>query len=114
MIVWSEYYRFSADEVEAIGTSESMSVSHPFALTVYFKSGNKLSINYADMKSRKAALLDLSRQIDREKRSDTEKIHNSLYILKCSINRIDKRQLRIWQQLKVLLGLKGEEHDDGK
>ena len=111
MIVWSDYYRFSAEEVEAIAISESRIGSHPFMLTVYFKSGNKLSISYADMKSRKEAMLDLSRQIDIEKRQDTEKIHNSLYILNDSINRIDKRQLRIWKQLKALLG--GKVDNDG-
>lgn len=109
MIVWSEHYRFSAEEVEAIGTSDSGYGSHPYMLTVYFKSGNKLSISYADITSRKNAMSDLSRQIDREKRQDTEKIHNAIYLIRDSLNRIDKRQLRIWKQLKDLLGVKVEE-----
>ena len=109
MVVWSNNYRFSAEEVEAIGTSDSGYGSHPYMLTVYFKSGNKLSISYADMTSRKNAMSDLSRQIDREKRQDTEKIHNVLYLIQDSLNRIDKRQLRIWKQLKDLLGVKVEE-----
>lgn len=67
MIVWSEHYSFSAEEVEAIGTSDSGIGSHPYMMTVYFKSGQKLSINYADMRSRKEAMHDLTRQIDREK-----------------------------------------------
>lgn len=112
MIVWSEYYRFSAEEVEAIGTSDSGIGSHPYMMTVYFKSGNKLSINYADMNSRKEAMIKLVSQIDREKRQDTEKIHHALYLLQDATNRIDKRQLRIWQQLKKLLGVKVEELDD--
>lgn len=113
MVVWSNYYRFSAEEVEALGMFDGGDGSHPYQLTVYFKSGNNLSINYADIKSRKEAMLDLGRQIDREKKQDTEKIHHYLYILKDSINRIDKRQLRIWQQLKALLGVKVEEMNDG-
>ena len=109
MIVWGDYYRFSAEEVEAIGTTDSGIGSHPYRLTVHFKSGKNIAINYADMKSRKDAMLDLSRQIDREKKQDIEKIHTALYVLQGSINRIDKRQIRIWQQLKHLLGLQVEE-----
>lgn len=114
MVVWSEHYRFPAESVEAIGTSDGTSSTHPFMLTVYLKSGKTLSVSYTDKQSRKAAMLDLSRQIDSEKRRDTEKIHNSLYILKDSVNRIDKRQLRIWRQLKSLLGVKVEDELDGE
>ena len=113
MVVWSEHYRFSAEEVEAVGASDSGSETHPFVLTVYFKSGLKMSVSYGDIKSRKAAMLDLSRQIDAEKRRCIEQIHNSLFVLKDSVNRIDRRQLRIWQQLKALLGVKVEVLDDG-
>lgn len=59
-------------------------------------------------------MIDLSRQIDSEKRRDAEKIHNALlYILRDSVNRIDKRQLRIWRQLRDLLGLNVEDENDG-
>lgn len=114
MVVWSEYYRFPADRVEAIWTSDGSTGSHPYTLTVYLNSGKTLSICYTDKQSRKAAMLDLSRQIDREKRSDTEKIHNLLYILRDSVSRIDKRQLRIWRQLKALLDVKVEDESDGE
>ena len=114
MVVWSEYYRFSAEEVESVETSEGNIGSHPFKLTVNFKSGRRLSVNYPDMASRKAAFVDISRQIDSEKRRDYEKILNALYILKDSVNRIDKRQLRIWKQLNELLGVKAGEKEDGK
>lgn len=114
MVVWGQHYRFSAEEVEAIGSSESRIGSHPFQLTVYFKSGRTIAINYADMQSRKGAMLDLARQIDQEKRQDTEKIHNALYILQDATNRIDKRQLRIWKQLKTLLGAKVDGDEDGE
>ena len=108
MVVWDEYFRFSADEVEAIGKTDSNIESHPYRLTVHLKSGRNLSINYADMDSRKVAMHDLARQIDREKRQDAEKIHAALYLLQDATNRIDKRQLRIWKQLKMLLGVKEE------
>ena len=109
MVTWSNFYMFSAEEVESIELSESNIDSHPFRLTVCFKSGRNLSVNYGDMASRKAALVDISRQIDAEKRRDYEKIHNALFILKDAVNRIDKRQLRIWKQLKALLGVETEE-----
>ena len=109
MIAWSEHYRFSAEEVEAIGTSNSGTGTHPFVLTVYLKSGLKLSVSYVDMKHMKATMLDLTRQIDREKKNDAEKIHHALYLLQDVTNRMDKRQLRIWKQLKILLGVNVEE-----
>ena len=112
MVVWSEHYRFPAESVEAIGTSDENTGTHPYILTVYLKSGKTLSVSYTDKQSRKAAMFDLSRQIDSEKRRDTEKIHNSLDILKDAVSRIDKRQLRIWRQLRDLLGVKTEENEN--
>lgn len=109
MIIWSDYYRLSAEEVEAIGTSESADRTHPYILTVYLKSGNKFSVSYIDKKSRQAAMTDLSRQIDSEKRRDAERIQNALFLLQDCANRIDKRQLRIWRQLHNLMGLQTEE-----
>lgn len=111
MIVWSEFYRFSAEEVEALGTTDNTGGSHPYTLVVYLKSGNKFSVSYMDKKSQKAAMDDLCRQIDCEKKRDVEKIHNALFLLRDSVSRIDKRQLRIWRQLRDLLGLQMEESE---
>ncbi len=109
MVVWGEFYRFSAEEVESIGASTVESNTHPFLLTVYFKSGKNLSVCYGTEKHRKAAMIDLARQIDSEKRRDAEKIHIALSLLQGGVNRMEKRQLRIWRQLKELLGIKTEE-----
>lgn len=109
MVTWSEYYRFSAENVEALAVTDNTSGTHPYVLTVHFKSGNKLAVSYTDKSSRKVAMLDLSRQIDSEKRRDAEKIQNALFLLQGSANRIEKRQLRIWKQLKELLGVQPEE-----
>lgn len=114
MVAWSEHYRFPAESVEAIGTSDGTSGTHPYMLTIYLNSGRTLSVSYTDKQSRKAAMLDLSHQIDSEKRRDAEKIHNALFILRDSVNRIDKRQLRIWRQLHSLLGVTVEDLQDGK
>lgn len=110
MIVWSDYYRFAAQEVEAIGTNENTGRSHPYVLTVYLKSGNQFSVSYANEASRRAAMGELVRQIDREKNQIENEIRNKLYLVLDSVNRIDKRQLRIWRQLRDLLGLKVEEN----
>ena len=111
MVVWSDYYRFSAEDVEGIGISQNNSGTYPYALTVYLKSGNKFTVNYADKQSQRASMLDLSRQIDSERRRDREHLQNSLYLLRDSVNRIDKRQLRIWRQLRDLLGLKTDDEN---
>lgn len=109
MVQWGEFYRFSAEEVESIGVSETENRTHPYMLTVYFKSGHKLSVSYEAEKHRKAAMIYLARQIDSEKRRDAEKIHIALSLLQGGVNRMEKRQLRIWRQLKELLGIKTEE-----
>ena len=106
MIVWSDYYRFAAEEVEAIGISEKTGGSYPYVLTVYLKSGNKFSVSYTDEASRRAAMGDLVRQIDREKSETENEIRNKLYLVLDSANRIDKRQLRIWRLLRDLFDLK--------
>lgn len=112
MIIWNEYYRFAAKEVEAIGTSERTSSTHPYVLTVYLKSGNKFAVSYADEVSRRNEASNLSRQIDMELKRDSETIIKTLFLLLDTTKRIDKRQLRIWKQLKDLLGLKMEDSEN--
>lgn len=109
MVTWSDYYRFNAQEVEAIGTSEKVSNTHPYALTVFLKSGNKFSVSYADEAARRCAMVDLARQIEREMSKTENEIRNRLYLILDSVNRIDKRQLRIWRQLRDLLDIKAED-----
>ena len=113
MVTWNDYYHFAEDSVEAIGTGDNTGGTHPYVLTVYLKSGNKMSVSYADKQSRRAAMIDLSRQINSEKRKDYEGVRCALYQLQGSINRIEKRQLRIWKQLKSLLGVNVEVEEDG-
>ena len=108
MVNLENLYCFSAEEVAAIGTSEIAGSTHQFALTVYLKNENKFSVRYVDSDARNAAMHNLERQIDREKKQDFEKMHNKLFLLQDAINRVDKRQLRIWRQLKALLGVETE------
>lgn len=66
------------------------------------------SVSYQDSKSRDTARNELVRLVDRVRREDTEKILNQLTLLNYSNERIERRQLRIWRQLKALLGLSME------
>ena len=111
MVTWGEYYSFAAGEIEAIGTSETQASNFPFVLTVYLKSGVKMSVSYADQGSRSRAKRDLEKQIDREMRSASEGVITKLFIVQDSLNRMDKRQLRIWRQLRELLNLKTEDQE---
>ena len=104
MIAWSKYFHFNAEDVEYIEATE-----YPYRLTVHLKSGNAPSVSYQDSKSRDTARNELVRLVDRVRREDTEKILNQLTLLNYSNERIERRQLRIWRQLKALLGISMED-----
>lgn len=80
MIAWSKYFHFNAEDVEYIEAIDSTSGEYPYRLTVHLKSGNAPSVSYQDSKSRDTARNE----------------------------RIERRQLRIWRQLKALLGISME------
>ena len=109
MVSWDNYYKFAAKEVEVIGISDNTSGTHPYVMTVYLKSGNKISISYQDPKRRKAEMLNLTRQIEMECNREGADLRVELLCIKGTVNRIEKRQLRVWKLLKELLGLKGDE-----
>lgn len=109
MIAWSKYFHFNAEDVEYIEAIDSTSGEYPYRLTVHLKSGNAPSVSYQDSKSRDTARNEMVRLIDQVRHEDTEKILNQLTLLNYSIRTIDRRQLRIWRQLKVLLGVTVDE-----
>lgn len=109
MIKLGDYYRFSADDISAVALSDSTSPTHPFSLTVYLKSGKNFSINYSDARARKASMIDFEHQFDRERKQGFETMLNKLFLIEDAVCRVDKRQLRIWKQLKALLGVKVED-----
>lgn len=109
MIAWSKYFHFNAEDVEYIEAIDSTSGEYPYRLTVHLKSGNAPSVSYKDSKSRDTARNELVRLVDRVRHEDTEKILNQLTLLKYSNERIERRQLRIWRQLKALLGISMED-----
>lgn len=109
MIAWSKFYNFNAEDVEYIEAIDSTSGDYPYRLTVHLKSGNAISVSYKDSKSRDFARNELVKLVDRAKSEDIEKILSQLTILNYSNERIERRQLRIWRQLKALLGISMED-----
>lgn len=109
MISWDNYYKFAAKEVEVIGISDNTSGTHPYVMTVYLKSGNKISISYQNPQKRKTEMLNLSRQIEMECNREGADLRAELFTIKGTVNRMDKRQIRVWKLLKDLLKVKGDE-----
>ena len=107
MVQFDAFYFFAADQVECI-SAESGSESHPFALVIFLKSGKRLAVNYKTQKERDSAKQIMVNRIESDLRRDREQISNRLYLIDDAVKRIDKRQLRIWRQLKALLHLDKE------
>lgn len=104
MVNLSNLYFFSAKEIECI-EPYSVKVNDRYRLTVYTKSGKSYSASYANVKERDSAKTDLIRQIERATTEHEQKVLNRLYLIQNTAERMDKRQLKIWRQLKDLLGI---------
>jgi hypothetical protein len=109
MISFSKYYNLSAEDVECIEATTVESADFPYRLTVHLKSGKQHSVSYKDSKSRDTAKLEMVRQVECQKRQESEKVLSMLYTIKYAVERIDRRELRIWRQLRDLLGIRVEE-----
>lgn len=107
MVQFESYYFFAADQVECV-SAESGNNSHPYALVVYLKSGRKLSVNYKTQNELDRAKQIMVSRIESDLRRDREQVFNRLYLIDDAVKRIDKRQLRVWRQLKALLHLDKE------
>lgn len=97
---------FASDQVDMIECSvNGGNKDYPFALSVCLRSGRKYTVIYQDEKARARAAERLARCIDNEKKDTLEKVFWKLRELEYGVNRVDKRQLRIWRQLKKLLSI---------
>lgn len=110
MIAFSTYYHFSAEDVESIEETSGEHEDYPYKLTVYLRSGKLYSVSYKYCESRDKARDEIVRQVECQKRADSEKILNSLYLIRSELSRIDRRELRIWRQLRDLLEVRVEEN----
>lgn len=113
MIKFDNYYYISEDDVVAIEKGKDGSNTHPFTLSVRTRDGKLYSVNYAYEIDRNRVADDMARQVEREtigrRASTLADIYNKLYLIDDCVRRVDKRGLRIWRQLKDLLGVKVEE-----
>lgn len=113
MIDFEGYYSFAPEQVESVeADTRTDETGYPFTLSVWLKSGRKLSVNYATKKGRDNAKRLLENNIEIALRRDTERLQSQLSYMEDVIRRIDKRQLRIWRQLKAILQLTASEDEE--
>lgn len=103
---------FYDTEVESIQRYESGVQNYPYGLRVYFKSGRTIGVNYPSKLMRDAESYRLNALCRQESDAIMERIANRLFLVEGAVKRIDKRQLRIWRQLKALLDLKDDEDEE--
>lgn len=112
MIDFDGYFSFPADQVESVEIGTRNDTTHPHILTVNMKSGKTHSVSYKNKADRDRQKQLLVNRISSELRSDYERLYNKLYLIEDCMKRVDKRQLRIWRQLKTLLHLSVEDIDE--
>lgn len=109
MIDFEGYYHVAAEQIEYIDMKTNANNNAPFGLFLHLTSGKELGVWYRTEALRKAGYAKLTRQIESEKRQNDNAVLGRLYQIEAIVNRVDKRTLRIWRQLKGLLHLEGEE-----
>lgn len=113
MVDFEGYYSFAADQVECVErVTNKDNTTYPFTVYVILKSGRKLGVNYKTQKDADNAKRVIVNRISFALRNDYEQLYNKLYLVEDCVKRIDKRQLRIWRQLRALLHLAVEEGDE--
>lgn len=105
MVDFEGYYSFPADQVESVEVYTLSADEMPHKLRVTLKSGRSLVVNYKSKAARDGAKQILCNRIDQELRQESVQISNKLFLVLDYVQRLDKRQFRIWRQLKQLLQL---------
>lgn len=109
MIDFEGYYTIAAEQVEYIAATDRGTGDCPYSLDVHLLSGRTLSVSYRTTIARTAGRNKLERQIEAERRRDSDQIIARLSLIRDGVERVDKRQFRIWKQLKELLKLPPDE-----
>ena len=112
VIEFSSYYFIQEEDVEAILKTEDNGKGFPYGLTIRVRSGLEYVVYYQSKEIRDSDARQFSLQVDRivrDRDRTNEAILNRLYLMDDRLRRVDKRGLRIWQQLKTLLGVEVEE-----
>ena len=112
MIDFGNYYHFAPEQVECLEVENAGQGPNKYALWVHLKSGKKFGISYATQKARDEAHRSLAHRINAALRQDADRFHTRLYLVEDAVKRIDKRQLKIWRQLKALLQLTANEDEE--
>ena len=108
MVNFEGYYSFPADQVESVEVYTLSTDEMPYKLKIALKSGRYLTVAYKNKAKRDGAKQILCNRIDQELRQDNIQILGKLLSIDAKTDRMEKRQLKIWRQLKQLLHIKGE------
>ena len=104
MIDFEGIYSVDAERVEFIsmrsGTGEA-----PYGLFLTMRSGKELGLWYRTEFSRKQGKERIVREIECDRRREELDIQERLTEIMRVVERTEKRQLRIWRQLKELLSV---------
>ena len=108
MIDFEGFYSVDAEQVEYIGTRNKTGEA-PYGLYLHLRSGKELEVWYRVEAGRKEAYSRIVRQVIAERMRQSEEIQRHLRTIERCTDRMDRRQLKIWRQLKALLGVATEE-----
>ena len=112
MIALGAWYFLRAEEIETVekinGTGR-----YAYSITVMTKSGHKVSVSWEKEDARDRALATLIRDIEWEQRNDYERLYSEVSALRNTVKTIDRRGLRIWRQLRDLLGVQSNTDLEG-
>ena len=108
MICFGSYYHFSGEDVEYISLT-NVGGEYPYKLMVFLRSGRCFSVSYKIQKDAEKERDRLVHSVDTARNAQSQRVFIKLQLLDYSIRTIDRRQLRIWRQLRDLLNLKIEE-----
>lgn len=102
---------FAADQIDMIECTDKPDCTeqYPYVLSIKLRNGSRYSVVYSTKLDRNIAARNLARSVENDQRDSYNKILGELYDIRSVVGRLDKRQLRIWQQLKKLLSLQDEE-----
>lgn len=84
---------------------------YPYGLSVELTTGARYAVRYNNRTNRENAKYDLIKGIDRDRRENTEYLLNKTISIESTVNRLEKRQLRIQKLLKEVL--KWDDKKDG-
>ena len=109
MIDFGGYYLVPVEQIEYIDASSSEDGTGWHNLNAHLLSGRVLTIKYRSKTARDEGWRKLYTEIEAERRRSSDEIIARLSLIRDGVERVDKRQFRIWKQLKTLLNVEPEE-----